>query len=239
MTWSRWQSCCSVRRPALFNYDENRLHLPSDLARRRAIGSVLGRRTHRCRPCGSAVRMLRLGAAFASAADFLDLLLGQMLDADEGIMGLAHPNELVQLDLNGGGIPVLCVLDQEHHQEGDDGRPCVDDKLPRIRKIKEWPADRPHDDGGDRKSKHPCASDLARGGVGNTGKEPVEGMASVRTVLGVRYRRARPVPARRAFCHGVSSNVGVPDKGPGRRAQKRKAQRKPSLKKAKPKESQA
>src|SRR4029453_2486078 len=38
-----------------------------------------------------------------------------------GPRALDRPNELVQLQLNRASVPVLRVLDQEHHQEGDDG----------------------------------------------------------------------------------------------------------------------
>src|SRR6185437_1913602 len=45
---------------------------------------------------------LRLGARFAFGADVFQLLVGQMLDADKGIMRGADPNEFVELDLDGG-----------------------------------------------------------------------------------------------------------------------------------------
>ena len=41
-------------------------------------------------------------------------------------------NELIQLQLHGLGVTVLCVLNKKHHQEGDDRGDCVDDKLPGV-----------------------------------------------------------------------------------------------------------
>jgi hypothetical protein len=52
-----------------------------------------------------------------------------MLDADQGVLSDADADEFVQLDLDGSTFPVLRVLDEEDHQEGDDGRAGVDDEL--------------------------------------------------------------------------------------------------------------
>jgi hypothetical protein len=71
-------------------------------------------------------------APLALVADFLQLVVGQMFDPDKRIMRGADANEFVQLDLNGGTIAVLGILDQKHHQEGNDGRAGIDDELPRI-----------------------------------------------------------------------------------------------------------
>ena len=43
-------------------------------------------------------------------------------------------------------VAVLGVLDQEHHQEGDDRRAGVDDELPGVGEAEDRPADRPDDD---------------------------------------------------------------------------------------------
>src|SRR5690606_8853601 len=65
--------------------------------------------------------------------DLFDLLVGEMLDANETVLALTHPDQLVELGLQGRAIPVLRVLDEEHHEEGDDGRAGIDDELPGIR----------------------------------------------------------------------------------------------------------
>ncbi len=41
-------------------------------------------------------------------------------------------DQLVELQVNSFSVPVLRVLNQEHHQKRDDGRARVDDQLPRI-----------------------------------------------------------------------------------------------------------
>ena len=63
---------------------------------------------------------------------FLELLLRQLLDTDISVLGGTRPNELVEFRLNCGAVPVLGVLDQEHHKERDDGGSRVDDELPGI-----------------------------------------------------------------------------------------------------------
>src|SRR5438132_1248954 len=82
----------------------------------------------------------------ALVADFLDLGFGQVLDAYEMVMGTAHPDQFVELRLNRRAIAVLGVLDEEHHQEGDDGRAGVDHQLPGVRETEEWSTCRPYDD---------------------------------------------------------------------------------------------
>ena len=58
----------------------------------------------------------------------------------------ARENQRVELDLQRGGVAVLRVLNQEHHQERDDGGRCIDDELPGVAEAEERPADRPDDD---------------------------------------------------------------------------------------------
>jgi hypothetical protein len=56
---------------------------------------------------GERARKSGFGAGFAFGTNLLDLVIGQTLQTNEGIMDFADPNELVKLDLNGGSIPVL------------------------------------------------------------------------------------------------------------------------------------
>lgn len=69
---------------------------------------------------------------------------------------------LVELGLNGSPIPVLRVLDQEHHKERNDGRAGVDDQLPRLRKLEKWSRIGPDDDSGDAKNKRRSGYRFAR-----------------------------------------------------------------------------
>src|SRR5262245_56228272 len=62
------------------------------------------------------------------------LVLGQILDVDQPVRR-APPggDDFVQLEVDGARVLVLGALDQEDHQERDDGRAGVDDELPCIR----------------------------------------------------------------------------------------------------------
>jgi len=52
-------------------------------------------------------------------------------------------------------IAVLRILDQEHHEEGDNGGAGVNDQLPRIRVMKGGAGYAPDDDYGDRRAERP------------------------------------------------------------------------------------
>ena len=45
---------------------------------------------------------------------------------------LTSADQLIQLQVHGFGVAILRVLDQEHHQKGDDRRAGVDDQLPLV-----------------------------------------------------------------------------------------------------------
>ena len=77
------------------------------------------------------------------------------------IVRFADANEFVQLHLNRGGVTVLRILDQEHHQKRDDGRTCVDHKLPSIREPEERAGNRPDNHGTESKGKHPGSTYFA------------------------------------------------------------------------------
>src|SRR5262249_26784182 len=55
-------------------------------------------------------------------------------------------DELVQLELDGERVLVLRALDEEHHQEGDDGGAGVDDQLPGVGEAEQRSGPEPDDD---------------------------------------------------------------------------------------------
>src|SRR4051794_10078231 len=78
------------------------------------------------------------GGPLERMEDRLQLRLGAMLDADEGVAGAFRgADHLVELGLDRRSVAVLRVLDQEDHQEGDDGRAGVDDQLPGVRPFED------------------------------------------------------------------------------------------------------
>jgi hypothetical protein len=59
--------------------------------------------------------------------------------SDELVPGvLADKDQFVRLEMQRRHIPVLRVLDEKHHQEGDDCRTSIDDELPRIGIMEDW-----------------------------------------------------------------------------------------------------
>jgi hypothetical protein len=59
-------------------------------------------------------------------------------------------------------IPVLRILNQEHHQESDDGRAGIDDQLSRVGKMKGRTEQRPDCDDENRDAKRPGAAEDGR-----------------------------------------------------------------------------
>jgi hypothetical protein len=57
------------------------------------------------------------GASLAFLPDGLQLFVGQVLDADKGVLRRAHSDEFVQLDLDCGAIAVLGILYEEEPSE--------------------------------------------------------------------------------------------------------------------------
>lgn len=98
-------------------------------------------------------------------------LFVQLLDADVLVSGFRRQDELVELCLHRLPIAILRVLQEEHHQKGDDRRACVDDEFPRVTEAKKRPGDGPqkNDDDGS----HECArlAGKIRNGRGKSGKE--------------------------------------------------------------------
>ena len=78
-------------------------------------------------------------------------LVAQMLDPDELLARFVDgAEELVELGLHRRGIAILAVLDQEHHQEGDDGRAGIDDQLPGVGIMKQGTGGSPDQDRSNR-----------------------------------------------------------------------------------------
>ena len=81
---------------------------------------------------------------FEREPDELDLLVGQMLDADELGARLAdRAQQFVELGLDRRAVPVLAVLDEEHGEEGQHRGRGVDDQLPGVRIVEQRARRRP------------------------------------------------------------------------------------------------
>lgn len=90
------------------------------------------------RIAGFARHLLVLGA------DLFQARFVQFFQIQQFVVGFGRrPDQLVQLDLHRGGVRVLRVLDQEHHQEGDDGGAGVDHQLPGVVETEHRATDAP------------------------------------------------------------------------------------------------
>src|SRR5688572_12874584 len=68
-----------------------------------------------------------------AAPVLLEALVVDVLQVEQRVVrALGGADQLVELELDRLGVAVLRVLDQEHHQEGDDRGGGVDDQLPGI-----------------------------------------------------------------------------------------------------------
>ena len=86
-------------------------------------------------------------------------------------MGLsARPNQFVELHLDGLGIAVLRVLDEEHHEERHNGRARINDQLPRVTVAEARARDRLAEDDGDRQRERGRPAGPTRGPLREAGK---------------------------------------------------------------------
>src|ERR1043166_365987 len=84
-------------------------------------------------------RILVASGPSAHPLEFLlqlfQLVIAQIFKINETRAGTGNATEkFIEFQMNGLGVPVLCVLDQEDHQEGDDGGRGVNHQLPRVGK---------------------------------------------------------------------------------------------------------
>src|SRR5438876_4765228 len=99
--------------------------------------------------------------------ELLQVLIGEIFEIDKFIARAPDgADELIQLQLHGLGVAVLCVLNKKHHQEGNDRGGGVDDQLPRIGKMKRGASDEPDEDDKHSSSKRPRAAEHDRAAVG-------------------------------------------------------------------------
>src|SRR5262245_3896864 len=130
--------------------------MPERSLRPGAVAAVAGR--VRCVPVGtrcrprSALARGDLGAGvFGPGSDFLEvgdlfteLFVAKVFgDGDAVARTLGSNEKLIELGVNRLAVAVLGVLDEEDHEECDDGGGSVDYELPGIGEVKDRSADTP------------------------------------------------------------------------------------------------
>jgi hypothetical protein len=114
----------------------------------------------------------------------LQFIVREMLDVDHLVLRLVDRlDDLVELEVNGAGVAVLRVLDQEHHEERDHGGAGIDDELPGVGVVEVRPGDKPQRDDQQRGEERPFRADQICGLRGKDVKSwlmvrPVSGHAS-------------------------------------------------------------
>lgn len=97
-----------------------------------------------------------LADSFVALLHDIEFLVAQGFDIHHLVSsGVGGANEFIQLQIDRTSIAILGVLDEEDHEEGDDGRPRVDDKLPSVGEAKERPGGGPAYDDKDCPHKGP------------------------------------------------------------------------------------
>lgn len=130
-----------------------------------------------------------------SVPEFLHFGFGQVLYANEVIFPVTRTYQFVELGLDCRAIPILSVLDEEHHQESDDRCSGVDHELPCFREAEVRSGHSPEDDRRQTDGKGPrCA-----GGVGDRLRHAVEGFFQF-SPLKICTRRSTIATGSRATC---------------------------------------
>src|SRR5690606_34097522 len=91
-------------------------------------------------PMKALVKLCRL---LAPVAKRIHLGFGQVLYPYKVVLACADADQFVKLGLDRRPVAILRILDQEHHQEGDDGCARVDDELPSVGEAENRSADPP------------------------------------------------------------------------------------------------
>src|SRR6266536_5588252 len=79
--------------------------------------------------------------------ELFQILVRKLFEIDQFISrAFDGANNLIKFQMNGFGVAVLRVLNQEHHEEGNNRRGGIEDELPRVGEMKGRPSETPHGD---------------------------------------------------------------------------------------------
>jgi len=83
-------------------------------------------------------------------------------------------DQFVQLQVQGFGITILRVLNEEYDKERDDCGACINDELPGVREVKERPARSPYNQHYHCSQKHIRMPNHLRGLAGKAAEPEVD-----------------------------------------------------------------
>ncbi len=91
--------------------------------------------------------------------ELLQLFVGKFFKIDKFVSRTFEgADDLIQFQMDRFGIAVLGVLDQEHHEKGDDRCRRINNELPRIGEMKGGTGEDPHEDDKHSSGKGPGAA---------------------------------------------------------------------------------
>src|SRR6266566_6270146 len=103
--------------------------------------------------------------------ELFQILIRKLFKIDQFISrAFDGANDLIKFQMNGFGIAVLRVLNQEHHEECNDRRGGIDDELPGVGEMKGRPSEAPHGDNEHGSGKSPGAAENNRRLAGENAK---------------------------------------------------------------------
>ena len=93
--------------------------------------------------------------------ELVELEVRQILYVDHFVFCFIHGvDQLVQFQMDGPGIAILSILDQEYHQECNDCGAGIDDQLPGIGVMENRTGEGPDDDDPNCDNKSPSRAEI-------------------------------------------------------------------------------
>ena len=112
---------------------------------------------------------------FVAGVEIVEFEVAEVFDVDHLVAGFIDgSDELVELEIDGAGIAVLRVLDEEDHQKSDNGGAGIDDELPGVGVVEDRSRRGPDDDDGASDGEGPFGAH-AGGGLRGEASKPVAG----------------------------------------------------------------
>src|SRR5437764_12195980 len=91
--------------------------------------------------------------------DALEIFVGEPFKINKLVPSAFNSTyDLVEFQIKCFRVTVLRVLNEKHHEEGDDGRAGIDNELPGVRETKRWARQSPNGNDDDRQRESPCAA---------------------------------------------------------------------------------
>ncbi len=112
-----------------------------------------------------------LTKVFELFLEFFQIFVRQIFKIDKFVSRVFEgADNLIEFKMHCFGIAVLRVLNQKHHEEGNDRRRSVNNELPGIGKMKRWSGEEPHQNDEHSSGKRPGAPEDDGGSPGENAK---------------------------------------------------------------------